>query len=51
MIREHDVVRGLKCCKCGTEEEVTCDEDGNEICFDCLFMVQCDARQGAEEWM
>ena len=26
-----------KCEDCGTSEDVGYDEDGNELCFDCLF--------------
>ena len=32
----------LKCHVCGDTENVVYDEDGNEICTDCLFEKECE---------
>jgi len=32
MIKECQIVKGLKCFVCGTKEDVTIDENGDEIC-------------------
>ena len=36
-IKEYTAIKGLQCYICKTKEDVTYDEDGSEICFDCLF--------------
>lgn len=41
-IKEFDIMPGLKCSVCGTEEDVTIDENGEEICTDCLFEQECE---------
>lgn len=45
-IQEYVAIEGLKCKGCGTEENVTYDDDGNEVCFDCLFEASCDPSPG-----
>jgi hypothetical protein len=37
MIKEYPIIKGLRCSVCGTKDDTTYDEDGNEICTDCLF--------------
>lgn len=37
-------VLGGKCCECGTDEDVIIDEDGDFICTDCLFELQCEGE-------
>jgi len=32
----------VECSKCGTHEDVTTDEDGIDICTDCLFEKECE---------
>lgn len=45
-IKEYTVFEGLTCEECGTTEDVIFDEDGNEICTDCLF-----ERESMEEFL
>lgn len=37
MIKEYGLIDNGKCYKCGSTEDVTVNEDGDEICTDCLF--------------
>lgn len=45
MIKEYDIIEDLKCSKCGSEEDVTYDEDGVEICTDCLFEQEVESQE------
>ena len=39
-----------KCEKCGTTEDVGCDEDGRFLCSDCMFKMLCEEDLAGEEW-
>lgn len=45
-IKEYDILANLdefyRCSKCGTTENVALDDDGDEICTDCLFERECE---------
>ena len=49
MIKEYTIVPG-KCCECGTKEDVVIDEDGDFICTDCLFELQCEGDWPEEDF-
>lgn len=38
----------VECCVCGTHSEVTTDENGDDICFDCLFERQTEGYYDKE---
>ena len=53
MIREYTILPGsedAKCCECGTREDIVIDDDGDFICTDCLFELQCEGDWPEEDF-
>jgi hypothetical protein len=42
MIEEYSILDIGECHICHTHEDITVDEDGDEICTDCLFEKKCE---------
>ena len=44
MIREYDLEQDgrHKCIECGTDEEITMNEDSEYICVHCLFEIESE---------
>jgi len=34
------MIEDMQCERCGTMEDVQFDENGNELCFDCIFEME-----------
>lgn len=56
-IKEYTIIPNGKCCFCGDTESVVIDEEGDEVCTDCIFERECDTMYNdseidnwSEEW-